>query len=98
MKCECGGNTQVSDTRLIDDMCRRRRKCEACGESFFTKEVFLYKAEDNPNAIHNRKRKDLFTKPEAAAVKFKKVEARRKAEDIKERKLRVPSYFIEEDY
>jgi hypothetical protein len=33
------------------------------------------------------------------AVNRKKVETRRKVEDLKqERRMRVPSYFIEEDY
>lgn len=98
MKCSCGGETVVLETRTIDEMFRRKRKCNDCNEYFFTKEVFLYAAKDNPNAAP-AKPKVLLTKPEVSKVQRKKVETRRKLEDIKrERKSRVPSYFIEEDY
>lgn len=93
------------DTRTIDGIFRRKRKCNSCSEIFFTKEAFLYRAADNPNAYKDttRKRKeekDTFTKKDVAAVHKKKVDTRRKLEDIKQtKKLRVPSYFIEdEDY
>ena len=98
MKCLCGGETVVMETRTIDDIFRRRRKCNGCGEYFFTKEVFMYMAKDNPNAAMARP-KALLTIPEVSKAQRKKVETRRKLEDIKrEKKLKVPSYFIEEDY
>lgn len=98
MKCPCGGDTVVLETRTIDEMFRRKRKCNGCGEYFFTKEMFLFWAKDNPNAAP-AKPKVLLTKPEVSKAQRKKVETRRKLEDIKrEKKLKVPSYFIEEDY
>lgn len=97
MKCSCGGETAVLETRTIDEMFRRKRKCGTCGEYFFTKEVFLYAAKDNPN-VAPAKPKVLLTKPEVSKAQRKKVETRRKLEDIKrERKSKVPSYFIEEE-
>ncbi len=100
MKCSCGGDTAVLETRTLDGIFRRKRKCKVCSEVFFTKEAFLYKAGENPNLDepHNRKHKQLYTKPEAAVIKQKKVDIRRRVEDIKhEKKSRVPSYFIEEE-
>lgn len=97
MKCPCGGETVVLETRTIDEMFRRKRRCGTCGEDFYTNEVFLYAAKDRPNR-NPAKPKALLTKPEAAAVHRKKVETRRKLEDVKrEKRMRVPSYFIEED-
>jgi transcriptional regulator NrdR family protein len=95
MNCSCGGETQVAETRIVDEIIRRRRKCKKCEYVFWTKEVF------DREPIDKTKKavvKQIYTKPEAAAIKQKKVDARRKVEDIKrEKKLRVPSYFIEEE-
>lgn len=89
------------DTRSIDGIFRRKRKCNTCQEVFYTKEAFLYKAEDNPNKPKPKpkEQRDTFTKREVAAVhKKKKVETRRKLEDLKQKKrTSVPSYFIEEE-
>lgn len=44
MKCKCGGDTRVTDSRTPDPRCvKRRRVCEACGESFAT-----YESRDKP--------------------------------------------------
>lgn len=100
MDCSCGGDTAVTETRTLEGVLRRRRKCKSCGQAFYTQEVFLYNAEDAPRNVAIKK-KQYFTKPEAAEIQRKKVETRRKVEDIKEekreRKLRVPNYFIEEE-
>lgn len=97
MKCPCGGETMVMETRTIDEMFRRKRKCNDCGEYFFTKEVFLFLAKDNPNAAP-AKPKIPATRAALTEINRKKVEARRMLEDKREKKLKVPSYFIEEDY
>jgi transcriptional regulator NrdR family protein len=97
MKCPCGGETVVMETRTIDEMFRRKRKCNDCGEYFFTKEMFMYMAKDNPNAAMARP-KIPATRDALSGVNRKKVEARRMLEDKREKKLKVPSYFIEEDY
>ena len=97
MKCPCGGETVVLETRTINEMFRRKRRCNACSEDFFTQEVFLYLTKDNPH-VAPAKPKVLFTKPEVSKAQRKKVETRRKLEDIKrEKKFKVPSYFIEEE-
>ena len=101
LNCECGGSTMVVDTRTMDGVLRRKRKCNVCSGVFFTKEEFLYKAADNPNLPQPKpeKPKGVFSESVVKAVNRKKVETRRKVEDLKqERKMRVPSYFIEEDY
>lgn len=88
------------DTRSIDGIFRRKRKCNTCQEVFYTKEAFLYKAEDNPNKPKPKpkEQRDTFTKREVAAVHKKKVKTRRKLEDLKQKKrTSVPSYFIEEE-
>jgi hypothetical protein len=101
LNCECGGTTMVIDTRTVDGVPRRKRKCNVCSDVFFTKEEFLYKAADNPNRPQPKaeKPKVVFSDSVVKAVNRKKVETRRKVEDLKqERRMRVPSYFIEEDY
>lgn len=42
MKCLCGGDTSVSDSRTVPNnphSTRRRRECLACGKRFTTYEV-----------------------------------------------------------
>ena len=99
MNCSCGGETLVVETRTVEGIIRRRRRCRSCEYTFWTKEIF--DREVGRQGKLTKPKKQIYTKPEAAAVKLKKVETRRKVEDIKrEKKLRVPSYFIEdeEDY
>lgn len=99
MHCSCSGETLVVETRTVDGIIRRRRRCRECEHTFWTKEIFDREV-GRPGKLITPK-KQVYTKPEAAAVHKKKVETRRKVEDIKrEKKLRVPSYFIEdeEDY
>lgn len=97
MNCSCGGETKVTESRMVEGALKRRRKCLTCNGVFYTQEVFLYKSGENPNKKTPSK-KQYFTKPEAEGIKRKRVETRRKLEDIKqERKQRVPNYFIEEE-
>lgn len=94
MKCKCGGNTVVVETRVVEDVPKRKRKCILCSQAFYTAEVFLEMAmgrsgrrtKDNPPP------KPMAQK--AAEIHRKRVEVRRKNED---RKSKVPSYFIEEE-
>jgi len=93
MQCDCGGKTYVVNTRQHDKKIRRQRKCEKCREWFYTVEVREFAAFKE---VPVEKPKPMAKVAEK--VHRKKVETRRKLEDIKqERKLRVPSYFIEEE-
>lgn len=38
-KCECGGMTQVIDSRVYGETGRRRRKCLDCGQRWTTYEI-----------------------------------------------------------
>lgn len=92
MLCDCGGKTYVVNTRQHEGKIRRQRKCEKCREWFYSIEV----RESVPVAEPKPEPKPMAKA--AAKLHRKKVEARRKLEDLKqERKLRVPSYFIEEE-
>ena len=102
--CKCGGETAVTETRVIEGQYRRRRKCVDCGEAYFTVETYLAPAYRTSGEVHKKRRvvpkpddKGLYTKQDAATVKKIKVENRRKNEDIRT-KMRIPSYFIEDDF
>jgi transcriptional regulator NrdR family protein len=94
MQCDCGGRTYVVNTRQhSENRIRRQRKCEKCREWFYSIEVReLVPLKEVPE----EKPKPMAKVAEK--VHRKKVEVRRKLEDIKqERKFKVPSYFIEEE-
>ena len=102
MKCYCGGDTNVTSTVKSLAGVLRRRKCSACGERGQTMEVWVepkYKKTrlEGAGLPPVPEEKDIYTTSEASQIKQRKVAARRLNED---RKLRVPSYFIEdeEDY
>ena len=76
MKCSCGGDTAVTETRTVDGILRRRRRCKVCEYVFWSKEIFDRDVRPPPTP----KPKQLYTNPEAAAIKKKKVDARRKSE------------------
>lgn len=93
MKCDCGGNTHVVDTRKVGNSVRRWRRCKLCDRKLVSVESFVDAAEVSapirePKAPKPKKQKT------PVAVKRSPVEVRRALED---RKLRVPSYFIEDD-
>lgn len=39
MRCRCGGDTQVTDSRVIEEGMRRRRHCTSCNRRFTTYET-----------------------------------------------------------
>ena len=81
MNCSCSGDTLVAQTRIIDGLIKRNRRCKVCGASFWTKEVFDRHAE-----TVGRPRNTVYTEAEAAVIRHKisqkKVDVRRKNEDI----------------
>ena len=90
MLCDCGGRTEVVNTRQIDQGVRRQRKCVTCRASFLTTE---YRDAPKPKPAPP----PVVEKPmakKAAEIQRKRVEARRKNED---RRSYVPNYFIEEE-
>lgn len=94
MKCDCGGKTDVVQTMQVQDAIKRRRKCADCKKSMYTLEVRATVLDATPEPV---KPKPEPVKPLAQAAKTihqKRVEARRKNED---RRNKVPSYFIEDD-
>ena len=96
MLCDCGGRTYVVNTRQHGgNKIRRQRKCETCREWFYSIEVREFvPLKDAPE-------EEAPPKPMAKVaekIHRKKVEARRKVEDLmQERRMRVPSYCIEEE-
>lgn len=94
MLCDCGGRTYVVNTRQHGgNKIRRQRKCEACREWFYSIEVREFVALKDAPVEEPKPMAKI-----AEKVNRKRVEARRKVEDLKqERKMRVPSYFIEEE-
>ena len=103
MKCKCGGNTQVTTTlkQSTLDGVVRYRKCAECGARFQTLETVIEtrSAGRPPNPL-KFKAPPVYTPAEVSKIKAVKVAARRKSEDIQEKKRRdrVSSYFIEDDY
>lgn len=98
MLCDCGGRTYVVNTRQHGgNSIRRQRKCEACREWFYSVEVREFVTFTTPPVAEPKPEPKPMAKA-AAKLQRKKVEVRRKLEDIKqERKTRVPNYFIEEE-
>ena len=99
MKCECGGKSAVTTTRQLTDGVLRRRKCEVCAKSFPTLEAHVATA---GKGVYERKdsapkpdKRGIYTEKAAAEVKKQKVAKRREVED---RKDRVSSYYIEDDF
>lgn len=97
MLCDCGGKTYVVNTRQHDKKIRRQRKCETCREWFYSIEVREFVPLKNAPVAEPKPEPKPMAKA-AAKLQRKKVEVRRKLEDLKqEKKLKVPSYFIEEE-
>jgi transcriptional regulator NrdR family protein len=95
MHCaQCGHHdTIVTDTRKHDKGAPlRKRKCLACNAVFRTLEVMFDGDVPTPPKKAKPKAEPVIT---PKSVKQIKVEARRKNED---RRDRVPSYFIEDDF
>lgn len=94
MLCECGNKTFVINTRQINEGVHRQRRCAGCRKSFYTLETrfVMQRVMETPKVEPKPKAQPLAEK--AAKIHRKRVEARRKNED---RKDRVPSYFIEDE-
>lgn len=101
MKCKCGGDTQVTTTQKpATGGVVRHRKCRVCDERFHTLEsVITSRGVGRP--VTKIPQQPIYTPEQAAEIKAIKVAARRKGEDIQEKKQRrdrVSSYFIEDDF
>lgn len=96
MKCPCGGSTYVIDTRKAGNEIRRFRKCKVCERKLVTMETFVEALGKAPTIAQEPKPKPKPKPPKVpvATSNKRKVEVRRRLEDIK---LRVPSYYIEDD-
>ncbi len=96
MKCQCGGDTHVIDTRKVGDGIRRFRKCKVCERKMVTLETFVESLGKAPvkKARAAPQPKPKPPKVPVATSNKRKVEVRRRLEDMK---LRVPSYYIEDD-
>ena len=86
----CRSKTPVVQTEITNDGVKRRRKCSVCNKLIYTMEKEVPPPEKKPVPLPDER--GLYKKPDAVALKMRKVDNRRKLED------RVPSYFIEDDY
>lgn len=86
----CRSKTPVVQTEITNDGVKRRRKCSVCNKLIYTMEKEVPPPIKKPVPLPDER--GLYKKPDAVALKMRKVENRRKNED------RVPSYFIEDDY
>jgi len=86
----CRSKTPVVQTEITKDGVKRRRKCSVCNKLIYTMEKEVPPPIKKPVPLPDER--GLYKKPDAVALKMRKVENRRKNED------RVPSYFIEDDY
>jgi len=74
MRCQtCGEKTHVVNTVHQPGGTRRQRRCTGCRVSSYTAEVWI--------AGMVREEKQLYTEEEAALIRKKHVDARRKNED-----------------
>jgi hypothetical protein len=94
MKCDCGGKTEVMQTMPVQDTIKRRRKCVDCKKLMYTLEVRAVVEEAAPPPPPKPKPEPKPMEKAAKTIHQKRVEARRKNED---RRNKVPSYFIEDD-
>jgi hypothetical protein len=104
MKCKCGGNSQVTSTvkQSTLDGVLRYRKCEACKTRFQTLETMIEtRSAGRPPNLVKFKPPPVYTPAEVSKIKAVQTAVRRKSEDIREnqqRRSRVSSYFIEDDF
>jgi transcriptional regulator NrdR family protein len=94
MKCSCGGETRVVDSRLLDKALRRRRTCMECGNRFSTLETAIPEVERKPKPV---KKDPAYTPAEVAAkIKQKKTHARRQLEDMRYAKEDTDIFDLDE--
>jgi transcriptional regulator NrdR family protein len=86
----CNSKTPVVQTEITKEGVKRRRKCSVCNKLIYTLEKEVPAPIKRPVPLPDER--GLYKKPDAVALKMRKVENRRNNED------RVPSYFIEDDY
>jgi transcriptional regulator NrdR family protein len=78
MKCDCGGNTRVLDSRGVS----RRRECLKCCMRFSTEEVIVTKPEKKK--VQTKKRvKNILPKNNWQQL-AKNISARRKLEELRD--------------
>lgn len=80
MRCSCGGDTRVVDSRILDFGLRRRRLCMECGNRFNTLETVLKESRKIPKPV--AKKAPYVAKEVAEKIKQKKLQARRGVEDM----------------
>lgn len=80
MRCSCGGDTRVVDSRVQDLGLRRRRLCLECGKRFSTLETVLPEVQKEPKPV--AKKAPYVAKEVAEKLKQKKLQARRGVEDM----------------
>jgi hypothetical protein len=76
-------------TEITKEGVKRRRKCSVCNKLIYTLEKEVPPPIKRPVPLPDAR--GLYKKPDAVALKMRKVENRRKNEDC------VPSYFIEDE-
>ena len=71
MDCvKCGGATKITDTRRVDHVTYRARKCFECGHKFYTKEVETDRSGiDEYYAIWRRERRERRQKSDKRKAK-----------------------------
>jgi hypothetical protein len=89
----CRGKTPVVQTEITKEGVKRRRKCSVCNKLIYTMEKEIPPPEKKPVPLPDER--GLYQPKDVPKIKMQKVEARRSNED---RKMRVSSYFIEDDY
>lgn len=80
MRCSCGGDTRVVDSRPQGTSLRRRRLCMECGNRFNTLETVLEEAPRVPKPV--AKKTPFVASEVAEKLKQKKLQARRGVEDM----------------
>lgn len=89
MKCSCGGDTRVVDSRPQETSLRRRRLCVQCGRRFSTLESELPEKTRVPKAV----KQDMFLPAEVAErIRKKKLETRRTLEELRGTKEEADIY------
>ena len=78
MKCDCGGNTRVLDSRGVS----RRRECLKCYMRFSTEEVVVTKPEKKK--VHTKKRVKNILPPNNWQQLAKNTSARQKLEEMRD--------------
>lgn len=105
MKCECGSDTKVVDTRIIQNKQRRRRVCIECGNRFSTIEILeseltLHNIQlpEEPRKKEPKPKTPYVRKETAQSLNEKKTKARHMIEDMKWQREMEEDLFWNGDY